>query len=89
MGAKGVPPLGGGAVASGSIRRGSGRAVLDCGKLLKPEPFAGAFWHVVGGMTGFGWARCTPPVLSETAARSGMEEAWSLEPGAGSGELGV
>jgi hypothetical protein len=59
MSAEGAIPLGGGAVASGSIRRGSGRALLDCGKLLKQEPLRGRFGMGFPGMTGFGWVRST------------------------------
>jgi hypothetical protein len=43
-------PLGG-TVASGSIRRGFWRALLDCGKLLKLGDFAWGFWRVTRGVT--------------------------------------
>jgi hypothetical protein len=55
-----------GTVASGSIRRGSRRAVLDCGKLLKLRRFAWGFWSLVRGMTKVRGVRATGHRLQVT-----------------------
>jgi hypothetical protein len=74
MSAEGAIPLGGGAVASGSIRRGSRRALLDCGKLLKPGWLSAPFWQVDWGITGFRWLRGRGSyLLSETEKPRGSE----------------
>ncbi len=69
----GVHPLGGGSVASGSIRRGSGRALLDYGKLLSPSLLRGRFGRWSGGLPGLGgfaaWALSSPKQKSLAGAR--------------------